>query len=35
VVAENMGTSLLEYFSELQIATHVTKLQRKDGVQGG
>jgi hypothetical protein len=32
---ENMGTSLLEYFSEQQIQTHVAKLQQKDGVQGG
>jgi hypothetical protein len=35
VMAEDMGTSLLEYFTELQISTHVAKLQKKDGVQGG
>jgi hypothetical protein len=30
-----MGTSLLEYFTEQQIQTHVQKLQKKEGqVQG-
>lgn len=35
-VAENMGTSLLEYFTEAQIQTHVAKLQSKEpgAVQG-
>ena len=35
VLQENMGTSLLEYFTEQQIQTHVQKLQKKEGqVQG-
>jgi len=36
VLQENMGTSLLEYFNEQQIQTHVEKLRNKEGpVQGG